>query len=86
MTAWVDSVKNKPFERALPYFFTPRIHGKDPDNLPALEESESVIEDILRWADDGGQNVGPWQPNRQAKPGSGSGTGKHIIKVRGKGN
>jgi len=57
-------LKNKsPKRRGLSYFFTLRIHGKDPDNIFELvrpdseaRRSKSVLENILRWEDDGGQN------------------------------
>ena len=56
-------MKNRSFDDGLTYFFSRRIHGRDPskDMLELAkpesewEETESVIEDILRWADDGGQ-------------------------------
>ena len=54
---------NRSFDDGLTYFFSRRIHGSDAsNNMLELanpesdwESSESVIEDILRWADDGGQ-------------------------------
>lgn len=58
-------MKNRSFDDGLTYFFSRRIHGRDlannmlefaePDESE-WERTESVIdEDILRWADDGGQ-------------------------------
>ena len=48
------------FDHTLPYFFAQRIHGKAPRNLlelgrpdPELERSKGVLENILRWEDDG---------------------------------
>lgn len=59
-------MKIESFDRAhaLPYFFN---HGKDvsgsiPEPLKSeseSEQSESPIEDTLRWADDGGQMLDP---------------------------
>jgi hypothetical protein len=56
-------VKKKPLKLRLSSFFGQRIHRAGPSgNLPALIKPESVgeiadraIEDILRWADDGGK-------------------------------
>ena len=56
-------MKNRSFDDGLTFFFSQRIHGRDlSNNLLELtepesewERTESVIEDILRWADDGGQ-------------------------------
>ena len=45
----------KSLAHALPYFFMQRIHGNDPGNLPELERSNGVLENILRWEDDGGK-------------------------------
>jgi hypothetical protein len=78
-------MKNKSLKLRLSYFFRKRIHGKDSsDNMPELvkpesegERTKSVIEDILRWADDGGQIS---QPNSQGKPGYSSGTGKGMMR------
>lgn len=55
--------KNKSSRGGLSYFFTQRIHGKDSSgNMPGLAKPESewertaaVLENILRWEDDGGQ-------------------------------
>ncbi|HLO13316.1 MAG TPA: hypothetical protein VK206_00705 [Anaerolineales bacterium] len=54
-------MKKKSFKHRLSYFFTPRLHHRNPDSTPELENlasewerTKSVIEDILRWADDGG--------------------------------
>ena len=56
-------MKNRSFDDGLTYFFSRRIHGRDSSNdilelakpESEWERTESVIEDILRWADDGGQ-------------------------------
>ena len=56
-------MKNKLSKPGTAYFFRQRIHGKDAsDHMPELvrteserEKTESVIRDILRWADDGGK-------------------------------
>jgi len=77
-------MKNKSLKLRSSYFFRQRkrIYGKDSsENLPELvktesERTESVIQDILRWADDGGQIL---QPNSQGKPGYSSGTGKGSM-------
>lgn len=49
-------------KRRWPYFFGQRIHGAISSNMPELikpesqwPKAESIIEDILRWADDGGK-------------------------------
>ena len=63
MIALVDSMKNKSLKLRLSYFFRQRIYSKDSsENMPDLvkpesewERTESIMEDILRWADDGGQ-------------------------------
>ena len=55
-------MNNKSFDDGLTYFFSQRIHGKDLSiNRPEWvepesewETSESAMDDILRWADDGG--------------------------------
>jgi hypothetical protein len=77
-------MKNKSLKLRSSYFFRQRkrIYGKDlSENMPELvkpesERTESVIEDILRWADDGGQIL---QPNSQGKRGYSSGTGKGMM-------
>ena len=77
-------MKNKSLKLRSSYFFRQRkrIYGKDlSENMPELvkpesERTERVIEDILRWADDGGQIL---QPNSQGKPGYSSGTGKGMM-------
>ena len=75
-------MKNKSLKLRLSYFFRQRIHGRDSsENMPELvkpesERTESVIEDILRWADDGGQML---PANSQGAPGYGSETGKRMI-------
>lgn len=54
-------MKIKSFDHALPYFFVQWNHGKDTSGSilewlkPESEQTKSLIEDILRWADDGGQ-------------------------------
>ena len=48
-------MKIKSFDHALPYFFMQRIHGRDPGNLLELKRSKGVLENILRWEDDGGK-------------------------------
>jgi len=56
-------MKNRSFDDGLTYFFSRRIHSRDlSNNLLEFAEPESEwerteggIEDILRWADDGGQ-------------------------------
>ena len=70
-------MRNNSFDDGLTYFFSQRIHGGDLlDNRPEWaepesewESSESAIEDedILRWADDGGQvsDLGPSQTRTQ---------------------
>ncbi|HLO33574.1 MAG TPA: hypothetical protein VK249_30780 [Anaerolineales bacterium] len=57
-------MKIKSIDHALPYFFTQRIHGKDPANLLELaspdlelERNKSLLENILRWEDDGGKII-----------------------------
>ena len=78
-------MKKKSLKLRWPYFFGQRIHGSDssgPDNMPELikpesdwqrAENVSVIEAILRWADDGGQMLDLGKlPKRQVKPGYGS--------------
>jgi hypothetical protein len=59
-------MKNKSSKLRLPVFFGQHIHGKVASGrMPTLGkseservEAESLIEDILRWEDDGGQIVG----------------------------
>jgi hypothetical protein len=56
-------MKNRSFDDGLTYFYNRRIHGTGSSNNmlewakpeSEWEGTESVIEDILRWADDGGQ-------------------------------
>jgi hypothetical protein len=77
-------MKNKSLKLRSSYLFRQRkrFYRKDSsEHMPELvkpesERTESVIEDILRWADDGGQIS---QPNSQGTPGYGSGTGKRMI-------
>ena len=66
MRALADEMKNKLLERGLSYFFTLRIHGKSSGNIFELlrpdteaRRSKSVLENILRWADEGGPMLGP---------------------------
>jgi len=50
-------MKNKFSNGRLSYFFTPRIHGNVlawVKPASASERSKHVIENILRWEDDGG--------------------------------
>lgn len=74
-------MKIRSLKRRLSHFIRGRIHGKDPsDNMLEMqkpesewERTESVIEYILRWADDGGQMLDLGKlPKRQVKPGYGS--------------
>jgi hypothetical protein len=56
-------MKKKLLKLGLPYFFRQRIHYKDSSGNMLKwgkpesegERTESVMEGILRWADDGGQ-------------------------------
>ena len=56
-------MKNTSFDDGLTYFFSKRIHGRDlSKDMPHWEtpnsesdSMESIVEAILRWADDGGQ-------------------------------
>jgi hypothetical protein len=56
-------MKNKSLKPGLPYLYRRQLHGKvslDTTRQSLKPESEwerpeNVIEDILRWADDGGQ-------------------------------
>jgi hypothetical protein len=58
-------MKNKSLKLGLTYLFGQHIHGKDSsDKVLKLvkaeserEKTKSVLEDILRWADDGGQMI-----------------------------
>ena len=60
-------MKKKSLKLGLSHFFRQQIQSKDSsDNMTELvksaskwESTESVIEDILRWADDGGKMLGP---------------------------
>jgi hypothetical protein len=60
-------MKIESFDPALPYFVTQQIRGKHVPGSP-LEllqsesesgQTESLIADILRWEDDGGQMLDP---------------------------
>ena len=71
-------MNNRSFDDGLTYFFSRRIHGRDSSNnmlefvKPESEQgrAESVMEDILRWADDGGKMLDiDWQPNSQVQSG-----------------
>ena len=67
-------MKKKSLKRRWPYFFGQRIQGSDslgPGNMPELikpesewQRAESVIDAILRWADDGGQMLDIENGNR----------------------
>jgi hypothetical protein len=56
-------MKKKPLKLRLPYFFRQRFHDNDSSDQTSQlakpesdwEGAESVIKDILRWADDGGK-------------------------------
>ena len=56
-------MKNTSFDNGLTYFFSQRIHGRDlSKDIPEWatsdsewEDADSIVEAILRWADDGGQ-------------------------------
>jgi len=50
-------MKIKSFDHALPYFFTQRIHDSESGNLLELERSKGILENILRWEDDGGKII-----------------------------
>ena len=54
-------MKIKSFDHALPYFFVQPSPGKDASGSilewlkSESEQTKGLLEDILRWADDGGQ-------------------------------
>jgi hypothetical protein len=55
-------MRNKFSKGRLSYFLTPRIHGNviswlTPSSQAEIEwkKAETIIKDILRWADDGGR-------------------------------
>lgn len=48
-------MKIESYDHTLADFFTQRNHGKDPGNVLELERSQAVLENLLRWADDGGR-------------------------------
>ncbi len=53
-------MNNKFFNDRLSYHFTPRIHGNVlawTKPAPKSERSKRVIENILRWEDDGGKII-----------------------------
>jgi hypothetical protein len=55
-------MKNKFSNGRLSYFYTPRIHGNVlawVEPTPQSDNSKRVIENILRWEDDGGQMLYP---------------------------
>lgn len=55
-------MKNKFSNGKLSYFFTPRIHGNVLAWIKPASQSEKskrVIENILRWEDDGGKVFDP---------------------------
>jgi hypothetical protein len=83
-------MKNRSFDDGLTYFFSRRIHGRDSSNdmhelakpESESEKTESVIEDILRWADDGGKMLDiDWQPNSQVQPGPSARTDKQFRNI-----
>ena len=56
-------------------FHRQRIHGKNPDNMlelvrpeSELERSKGVLENILRWEDDGGQMLDAGNPIDRSNP------------------
>jgi hypothetical protein len=52
-------MKDKSLKLRLSFLFKQRIPGRDSsENVLELEKTKRVIEDILRWADDGGQIAG----------------------------
>ncbi len=60
---------NESSGRRLRYLFGQRLHGADLDNIrdvlkpdPELERHNSMLENILRWEDDGGQLTGAGNP------------------------
>jgi hypothetical protein len=66
-------MKKKSVKRRWPYFFGQRVHGSTSGNLPELikpesewPKAESIIDDILRWADDGGKMLD--LENRATRP------------------
>lgn len=50
-------MKIESFDHALPYSFTRQFQGKDPGDLLELERSKSLLENMLRWEDDGGRII-----------------------------
>lgn len=65
-------MRNKFSKGRLSYFLTPRIHGnvnawvKPPSQWETeWEKAETMIKDILRWADDGGRTLD--RRNRMAR-------------------
>jgi hypothetical protein len=69
-------MKKKSLKRRWPYFFGQRIQGSDSSgNMPELtkpeselQRAESGIEDILRWADDGGKMLDLGNLTGRSKP------------------
>lgn len=62
-------MNNKFSKGKLSYFFTPRIHGNVlawAKPAAASEKSKRVIENILRWEDDGGQMLDIGNPSDSA--------------------
>lgn len=52
-----------------PYFFGQRIHSQDSSgNMPEWDRTENAIEDILRWADDGGRMLDPGNRTAGSNP------------------
>lgn len=54
----------------LPYFFRKRLPGMLKPGKPETEQerTKSVIQDILRWADDGGKMLDIGDPGRPSNP------------------
>ena len=66
---WWATMKNKSLYRGLSYFFRQRIHRTNQNNMlefvrldSELERSNGMLENILRWEDDGGQMIGYGNP------------------------
>jgi hypothetical protein len=61
-------MKDKSLRLRLSSLFRQRIPGRDSsEDMLELEKSEYVIEDILRWADDGGLILGIGNTPRPSK-------------------
>jgi hypothetical protein len=66
-------MKNKSSDDEMPYGFTQRIHGKDPDKvlelvIADLEGTKFDLRNILRWEEDGGQMIGCGNPSDRLNP------------------